>query len=420
MSSSDVAIAVRGLSKAYTIRKGANDHNTLAETMLARVRHPFRRPASERFYALNNVSFEIKKGESVGIIGRNGAGKSTLLKVLSRVTEPTAGEADLYGRVGSLLEVGTGFHYELTGRENIFLNGAILGMRRAEIRKRFDAIVDFAGVEKFLDTPVKRYSSGMFVRLAFAVAAYLEPEILIVDEVLAVGDADFQKKCLRKMGEVSRGGRTVLFVSHNIGVIRNVCTRGIVLGRGSVEFDGNALDAAGHYMSTLSAASREPVADRTDRSGRGSIRFTDVEVRGFVGEMSAPLTAGSPAEFVFRLSGWKPGVTIHLIICDGNGQMIAHCTPANTSRDDNIERESADGCEIVWATDELLLTPGSYSANVSLYVESVLEDRIDALVNFDVLPGVVRGRAFSSVSNHGCLALPHRWSVRGLAAESAA
>ncbi len=174
--------------------------------------------------ALKDVSFDVKEGEVVGIIGRNGAGKSTLLKILSRITEPTKGEIDLYGRVGSLLEVGTGFHPELTGRENIFLNGAILGMSKSEIRKQFDAIVDFAGVEQFLDTPVKRYSSGMFVRLAFAVAAHLNPEILIVDEVLAVGDAEFQKKCVAKLKDVAIRGRTVLFVSHNIGAVRHLCT----------------------------------------------------------------------------------------------------------------------------------------------------------------------------------------------------
>src|SRR4051794_7310909 len=215
-STSDIAVAVRGLSKSYVIAHTQERHVTLAEATLARLRNPFRRPQREIYWALKDVEFDIKKGDVVGIIGRNGAGKSTLLKILSRITEPTTGQIDLYGRVGSLLEVGTGFHPELTGRENIFLNGAILGMSKAEIRKQFDAIVDFAGVEQFLDTPVKRYSSGMYVRLAFAVAAHLEPDILVVDEVLAVGDADFQRKCLGKIGEVARGGHTVLLVSHNM------------------------------------------------------------------------------------------------------------------------------------------------------------------------------------------------------------
>src|SRR5579862_8188748 len=224
MSSSDIAISVRGLSKSYTIAHDDPKHNTLAETLLARLKNPLRRSRGETFWALKDVSFDVKKGEVVGIIGRNGAGKSTLLKILSRITQPTSGEIDLYGRVGSLLEVGTGFHPELTGRENIFLNGAILGMRKAEIRSRFDAIVAFAGVEQFIDTPVKRYSSGMYVRLAFSVAAHLNPEILIVDEVLAVGDADFQRKCIGKMQDVSRSGRTVLLVSHSMPVVLRLCS----------------------------------------------------------------------------------------------------------------------------------------------------------------------------------------------------
>jgi len=195
-------------------------------------------PGVEEFWALRGVSFEVKRGKVVGIIGRNGAGKSTLLKILSRITEPTEGRVRIRGRVASLLEVGTGFHPELTGRENIFLNGAILGMSRNEIRRKFDEIVDFSGVEKFIDTPVKRYSSGMHVRLAFAVAAHLEPEILIIDEVLAVGDADFQRKCLGKMGEVAQGGRTVLFVSHQINSVRALCNKGVFLFAGSVAMIG--------------------------------------------------------------------------------------------------------------------------------------------------------------------------------------
>ena len=197
-----------------------------------KLKNPFAKVERDTFWALNDVNFDIQKGDVVGIIGRNGAGKSTLLKVLSRITEPTRGKIDLYGRVGSLLEVGTGFHPELTGRENIFLNGAILGMQKSEIARQFDAIVDFSGTEQFLDTPVKRYSSGMYVRLAFAVAAHLNPEILIVDEVLAVGDTDFQKKCIGKMQDVAQGGRTVLFVSHNMGAITDLCSKAILMSGG--------------------------------------------------------------------------------------------------------------------------------------------------------------------------------------------
>jgi lipopolysaccharide transport system ATP-binding protein len=235
-SDRDVMISVRGLGKSYPLSSGKNRPTTLGEALTHRLRSPFgRKNATETFWALKGVNFDVRRGEVVGVIGRNGAGKSTLLKVLSRITEPTTGAVDLYGRVGSLLEVGAGFSGELSGRENIYLNGAILGMRRAEIARRFDEIVDFAGVEKFLDTPVKRYSSGMYVRLAFAVAAHLESEILIVDEVLAVGDQEFQQKCLGKIRNVATGGRTVLFVSHNIASIRELCDTGIVLERGALK-----------------------------------------------------------------------------------------------------------------------------------------------------------------------------------------
>jgi lipopolysaccharide transport system ATP-binding protein len=232
MSSRELAVSVRDVSKRYMLTHKGSAHSTLTEMMLERLRHPFRRGASESFWALKDFNFDIHKGEVVGFVGRNGAGKSTLLKILSRITEPTTGEIELYGPVGSLLEIGTGFHPELSGRENIFLNGAILGMRRRDIQRQFDAIVDFAQVDKFLDTPVKRYSSGMYIRLAFAVAAHLNPEILIIDEVLAVGDVEFQKKCLGKMHDVASEGRTVLFVSHNMAAIRQLCTSVVYLETG--------------------------------------------------------------------------------------------------------------------------------------------------------------------------------------------
>ncbi|MGH7215528.1 MAG: ABC transporter ATP-binding protein, partial [Tepidisphaeraceae bacterium] len=252
MPEGELALSVRGVSKSYTLRRAIEPGaTTLAEAVVQRVRSPFRRVARETFWALNDVSFDICQGEVVGIIGRNGAGKSTLLKVLSRITEPTTGCIELYGRVGALLEVGTGFHPELTGRENIFLNGQILGMRRREIARQFDAIVDFAGVEQFLDTPVKRYSSGMYVRLAFAVAAHLEPEIMLVDEVLAVGDEEFQRKCLGKMKDVARSGRTVIFVSHQMQSIAKLCTRAICMERGRVAYAGAVDDTIDHYLESL-------------------------------------------------------------------------------------------------------------------------------------------------------------------------
>ena len=253
---SDVAIRVEGLSKAYRIAhqaEGPHRYRTLREDLVALARAPFSRrdgrPRRETIWALRDVSFEVKRGEVLGIIGRNGAGKSTLLKILARITRPTEGYADVFGRVGSLLEVGTGFHPELTGRENVFLSGAVLGMTRAEVRRKFDEIVDFAEIEKFLDTPVKRFSSGMYMRLAFAVAAHLEPEILLVDEVLAVGDAQFQKKCLGKMGEVASEGRTVLFVSHNMAAVSELCSYAYWLDCGTVREEGSASCVIQSYVS---------------------------------------------------------------------------------------------------------------------------------------------------------------------------
>jgi len=250
---SDIAIRVDSLSKKYRIGSRFERHKTLRET-LAKVfsstviRRNSKGSGKETIWALKDLSFEIKQGQVVGIIGRNGAGKSTLMKILSKITEPTSGYADIYGRVGSLLEVGTGFHWELTGRENIYLSGAIMGMKKNEIVRKFDEIVAFAEMEKFIDTPVKHYSSGMYMRLAFAVAAHLEPEILLVDEVLAVGDAPFQKKCLGKMEDVSKKGRTVLFISHNMTAVQSLCTRAIVLTEGRRVFDSSAPEAIEYYL----------------------------------------------------------------------------------------------------------------------------------------------------------------------------
>jgi lipopolysaccharide transport system ATP-binding protein len=290
---SDTVIRVENLSKKYLLdhqQEGRSNYKSIRETwtnginsigkkILSPRSHQGFKPSQEEFWALKDVSFEIKQGDRVGIIGRNGAGKSTLLKVLSRITEPSNGKIGIKGRIASLLEVGTGFHPELTGRENIFLNGAILGMSQVEIKRKFDEIVDFAEVEKFLDTPVKRYSSGMYVRLAFAVAAHLEPEILIVDEVLAVGDAQFQKKCLGKMEAVGKEGRTVLFVSHTMSAIHALCHRGIVLQSGKVLLDGSTDEAIDTYLETGCAIAQEiPIAQRKDRSGSGKIKVVDIRI----------------------------------------------------------------------------------------------------------------------------------------------
>ena len=276
MSSSKFAVSVRGLSKSYTISHNAPKHTTVAEALISQLRRPFQKMEKETFWALKEVEFDIIKGDVVGIIGRNGAGKSTLLKILSRITEPTTGCIALYGRVGALLEVGTGFHPELTGRENIYLNGAILGMTKREIARQFDAIVDFSGTEQFLDTPVKRYSSGMYVRLAFAVAAHLNPEVLVIDEVLAVGDAEFQRKCLGKMKDVANSGRTVLFVSHQMQAISALCTKALYMQAGQLNFLGDVPTAIDRYMNSKQVV--EEVNTMLRRSGSGELRITQFTV----------------------------------------------------------------------------------------------------------------------------------------------
>ncbi|MGA1844948.1 MAG: ABC transporter ATP-binding protein [bacterium] len=291
------AIRVESLSKRYRI--GTREpYRTLRDSIVAAIRLPLRRIARrgshpgdmETIWALKDVSLEVGEGEVLGIIGRNGAGKTTLLKILSRITQPTEGKVTLFGRVASLLEVGTGFHPELTGRENIYLNGAILGMNRFEIGRKFDEIVSFAEIEQFLDTPVKRYSSGMYMRLAFAVAAHLEPEILLVDEVLAVGDAAFQKKCLGKMGAVAREGRTVLFVSHNMAAIRSLCTRAILLESGRVRNSGCAEDIISEYLGMDGGTAGERVwSDSSDAPGDSDLRIRAVRVRNSGQEVSSSI-----------------------------------------------------------------------------------------------------------------------------------
>lgn len=278
----NLAICVEHLTKRYSIGAQAR-HDTIRDRVASMMSRWGKNGSNGTgrariFSALTDVSFKVKHGEVFGIIGHNGAGKSTLLKILSRITGPTSGSADIYGRLSSLLEVGTGFHPELTGRENIYLNGAILGMRRAEIRAKLEEIIDFAGVEEFIDTPVKRYSSGMYVRLAFSVAAHLEPDILIVDEVLAVGDASFQQKCLGKMQQASRGGRTVLIVSHNLPVIENLCQRALLLAKGRVALMGDAHEVVEAYAGMTADLSRSAIHERTDREGKGDVIVTKIEV----------------------------------------------------------------------------------------------------------------------------------------------
>ncbi|PYJ68963.1 MAG: ABC transporter ATP-binding protein, partial [Verrucomicrobia bacterium] len=325
---SNIAIRVDDLSKQYTIGLAQRRHDTLRDQIMDSLRSIFRSNghgstsgrkcsgASTTIWALKNISFEIKHGEVVGIIGRNGAGKSTLLKILSRITDPTTGRVEIYGRVGSLLEVGTGFHGELTGRENIYLNGAILGMRRGEIENKFDQIVAFAEVEKFIDTPVKRYSSGMYVRLAFAVAAHLEPELLIVDEVLSVGDAAFQRKCLGKMSDVAREGRTVLFVSHNMLAVKHLCGRALLLEGGCTVADDTSEVVIGKYLDDISTCKSTSLGERTDREGDQRLKFLAYQLLDSCRNALASVNAGQDLRIAFRYESQnrEPLKNVHVAI----------------------------------------------------------------------------------------------------------
>jgi lipopolysaccharide transport system ATP-binding protein len=333
----DTAIRVENLGKKYILTHQRNEpYTTLRDVITEKVtafgKSVFRtfntghalslHSSQEEFWALKNVSFEIKQGESVGIIGRNGAGKSTLLKVISRITEPASGRVSINGRVASLLEVGTGFHPELTGRENIFLNGAILGMTRTEIMKKFDEIVAFSEIEKFLDTPVKRYSSGMYVRLAFAVAAHLEPEILLIDEVLAVGDAVFQKKCLGKMGAVAKEGRTVLFVSHNMTAVQNLCNRVIWLNQGQIQDMGPVNTIVGEYMSSAIDSMTERQWDDPEKApGNDEMRIRRIYVRALSDNKETPLAVDTEVEAGVEFWSLRPdqdlAITLLFITSEG-------------------------------------------------------------------------------------------------------
>lgn len=367
--SNNVAIKVDGLGKKYKIGQIQTKHDTLRDAIMNRISSRSAKNGSNgksessEFWALKDVSFAIKPGEIVGIVGRNGAGKSTLLKTLARITEPSSGCIDIYGRVGSLLEVGTGFHPELSGRENVYLNGSILGMKKVEIDRHFEEIVEFAEVEKFIDTAVKHYSSGMYLRLAFGVAAFLQPEILLIDEVLAVGDAAFQKKCLGKMDDVSKQGRTVLFVSHNMSAIQELCQRGILIDEGRVRFDGYVTDCISQYyeVNTQYKASRLPAR----RRGTG-LQILGIGIRG----KKVP-SIESGQDFCVSLTLESTGIAnpaIILIIENISGQQIVHSRI--TSREIGVE--NLDGrYQFSISLPALWLVPGVYSLYFKLLVSSL-------------------------------------------------
>lgn len=404
------------LAKSYQLG-GEKPTNSLREALSSVLRAPFerlRRAAAVNdltFWALDGVSFEVRQGEVLGILGRNGAGKSTLLKVLSRITEPTRGYAELRGRVASLLEVGTGFHAELTGRENVYLNGTILGMRKREIDRKFDEIVAFSEIEKFIDTPVKRYSSGMYVRLAFAVAAHLEPEILIVDEVLAVGDADFQNKCIGKMSDVAHEGRTVLFVSHNMAALQSLCTRALLLDRGRVVMDGDVEPAIKNYLSRtrVAAAGRSQLNYHSSfKPTRVTIEAVELRVNGLTADA---VQAGDVVSFRMHyrlLDAALVGIRLSpQIRISADGQRVATLWP-------NL----ADGTGVV-ATERGVLEctvarwpfrAKQISADVVHFVGQALEEFIHDAFVFNSHDGDYYGSGVVPHPADGFVFMDHGWA----------
>lgn len=418
--SSDSAIVIRGLGKSYAISAPGDRRGTFREAIVHRARHPLHRRTLDTFWALRDVNLEVAPGEVVGVIGGNGAGKSTLLKILSRITEPTEGRAELRGRVGSLLEVGTGFHPELTGRENVYLNGAILGMRRAEIDRHFEDIVEFAGIGVFLDTPVKRYSSGMYVRLAFAVAAHLQPEILIIDEVLAVGDAEFQRRCLGKMeSAASEEGRTILFVSHNLAAVESLCSRAIYLQRGQVVVDG-AVDAAIQRYLTLSGD--EAGVGQADLSKRDNPHQPDgrpiVERVEMVGPHGRPTTTATPigGDIHIRLQtrglNEFPSPVVGIKILNAASAVMLSATtrmvPPQTS---TVRSEEED---VTVTLHGVMLAPGDYWVDFGVKDRrdgGVKVDYAERVVRFTVAPTDLFGSGYQPSSSDGQMYAHQTWSI---------
>jgi len=417
-------IQVSNLSKAYRIGQRQERADSLVGLLrdtltapwrnLRRMRHPASAETEgedELHWALSDVSFDVHEGEVLGVIGRNGAGKSTLLKILSRITEPTSGEVKIAGRVASLLEVGTGFHPELTGRENVYLNGTILGMRKKEIDRKFDEIADFSGVEKFLDTAVKRYSSGMKVRLAFAVAAHLDPEILIIDEVLAVGDASFQKRCIDRMSEISREGRTILFVSHNIDLVDRLCNRAIVLRGGRLQFKGDVQDAIASYMTDDSQQGTVRDLTRHARTGDGRARFVQIEVQNAEGEPCDFHNLGETIRVIMTLDAScelkDVGIAVILSSAAGNRVVTSWNREAETAF--HFDRgQHRIYCEF----EDLKLRPG-HELWVSLWMEQAgsVIDHVESVAE-------IRSRAHDEASlklstdrAQGIIALNQRWGI---------
>lgn len=418
------AIAVRGVGKTYQITQTRQGSQLFGELLMRRLRHPLARASRERFDALTDITLEVKPGEAVGLIGRNGAGKSTLLKILSRITEPSTGRVEMRGRVGSLLEVGTGFHGELTGRENIFLNGAILGMKRREMLQNFDSIVDFAEVHQFLDTPVKRYSSGMYVRLAFAVAAHLKPDIMIIDEVLAVGDAEFQQRCLGKMDEVAReDGRTVLFVSHNMAAIESFCGRTILLDKGRIVFDGDTREAISGYLSRTDGKGEGAQAstgsfdlrstDRTDVRGPAILRT--LSILGPDGKRTDTVRMGQPMSLVIGVDGLSlPRQAVGVRIKTEVDASVATLNTAMLNPPLNGASETPG--EVTLHIPRLALLPGRYWIELTAFQFGYRGDidRVERAASFQVENADVygSGRKLDSGHQYGFMYLDGaRWEL---------
>ena len=424
-------IKVNGLGKRYRIGAKREAYGNFRETILNAMKAPlrnFRRlkkltnfeggamdSTDDTIWALKDVSFEVNEGEVIGIIGRNGSGKSTLLKILSRITEPTEGYAEIGGRVSSLLEVGTGFHKELTGRENIYLNGAILGMRKREIDRKFDEIVAFSEIEKFLDTPVKHYSSGMYVRLAFAVAAHLEPEILLVDEVLAVGDAAFQKKCLGKMGDLAKGGRTVLFVSHNMGAILNLCDRAILLETGKIIANAKTQMAVQHYLENNRVCTSGDLRFCEDRRGLGRVRFTQILLEDDNGNSIKEGISGESLviklEYQSKEKYLLKNCRISVVISDNLDQVLFNCASEVTANDFpiNLPPNGIIRCLI----PKLPLSESQYFISLFLEVNREIEDWIQGATVLNVIDGDFygTGKLYPEGWQGKGVLVPHKWII---------
>jgi homopolymeric O-antigen transport system ATP-binding protein len=422
---SRLAIQVEGVGKRYHLGEGhGHGYPTmLSERLNAAFKAPLRRllqhnaqpEANQRggFWALRDVSLEIRQGDMLGLIGRNGAGKSTLLKVLAQITPPTEGRITVRGRVGTLLEVGTGFHPELTGRENVYLNGAILGMRRAEIAERFDQIVEFSGIGEFLDTPVKRYSSGMYVRLAFAVAAHLEPEVLLVDEVLAVGDTEFQRKCLRKIGDVAREGRTVVFVSHNLSAVQRLCDRTVWVDGGRMMEDGPTQDVVASYLRRMGPRQLGGEADvrQTElRVGTGEVRLTHVALLDHAGIPTDQLHLGEPCSVAMTFEVREPieEVTAEVGISTAEGIRIVTMLSSDGGEMLSLE----PGSHRVCADFNLSLLPGDFTIDAGIHPPNRTFDFVERVLSFAVI-NVPHGDkpAYPWSTTRGMIRAPSQWTV---------